>query len=249
MAQKWKFWTNSMLRFKYYILESGAPAGTHELGRTSVDKARKLAESLFSKYGRDLDKELPDFNENYAVVQGKAALGHTKRKEMPVINRNDVIAFQKALKDGSIDLTNPWAKQTKSSNPFPEGLSGQDAELFLKKGLKIYDNDQNDDRVKVRRAKVDVYKLLPIQEQIYIDKSLEQLAKGGVATARKFHTSQTTYIASSDYRIVDGHHRFFSASLIDEHMKVNALVVDLPIETLLPLSLAFGDARGNKRNA
>ena len=39
------------------------------------------------------------------------------------------------------------------------------------------------------------------------------------------------------------------ALLLDSNMKVYVLEIDLPISKLLPLSIAYGDAIGNKRNA
>ena len=48
--------------------------------------------------------------------------------------------------------------------------------------------------------------------------------------------------------IIDGHHRFLSAVLVDPRIKVTALEIDLPIKDLLPLTLAYTDAIGNVRN-
>jgi len=36
--------------------------------------------------------------------------------------------------------------------------------------------------------------------------------------------------------------------LVDPEMKINALVIKMPIKNLLSLSLAYADARGNERN-
>ena len=55
-------------------------------------------------------------------------------------------------------------------------------------------------------------------------------------------------ILSADLYLLDGHHRLLSAMLIDPKMKLKALIIDLPIKKLLPLTIAYGDSIGNKRN-
>ena len=55
-------------------------------------------------------------------------------------------------------------------------------------------------------------------------------------------------MVSKDDRIIDGHHRFLSAVLVDPAIQVTALEIDLPIKDLLPLTLAYTDAIGNVRN-
>jgi len=56
------------------------------------------------------------------------------------------------------------------------------------------------------------------------------------------------FIMSKDLYIIDGHHRFLSGVLLDPNMQINALIIDLPIAKLLPLTLSYSDAVGNKRN-
>ena len=73
------------------------------------------------------------------------------------------------------------------------------------------------------------------------------MAKFGIESSKQFLAS-TVLVISSDYRIIDGHHRFLSALILNPDMKLKCLEVDLPIKTLLPLARAYGDAKGNKRN-
>jgi hypothetical protein len=86
-------------------------------------------------------------------------------------------------------------------------------------------------------------------KQIYFDKSITAIAENGIKGTINFLTDNTTFVASSDNHIVDGHHRFLSGLLVNPDMKVHTLVVDLPISKFLPLALSFSDAVGNKRNA
>lgn len=239
------------ITFKDYITEAGASAGKLELVKTDVEKAYTYAKSRFENYGKDIDTELPNFKKNYLIAQKQAGTGRTVRKDMPVIDANDVRDFQKRLLAGKIDVRSPHDKHTDPNrDPFPEGLSGEQAKHFLEGGLKAHDGRKPDDKVTVKNTKEVVSDLDPIQKQIYFDKSIEQIAKSGVKSSKAFLTGGgTTFVVSNDNSIIDGHHRMLSAILVDPSMKVNTIKIDLPINKLLPLSLAYGDARGNKRNA
>jgi len=242
-----------MLSFRDYytnIFEGGGQApGKMELLSTPLEKARQYAIDEFNKYGRDFFKDMPDFDSNYKKAQNKAKFGWTKRKDMPVINDGDVKEFQQRLKEGYIDIKKPFGSVRKKhgENPFPEGLSGERASEWLESGLAIHDGSDKDDRVKVTMERVSVGDLKPIQAQIYVDKCIPNIANFGVPGTKKFLRS-TFFIASSDLYIIDGHHRFLSGMMIDPSMKVKVLTIDLPIKTLLPVSLAYGDAIGNQRN-
>lgn len=238
-----------MISFQAYIQEKagGAKPGSLEIEKLSLQDARKYANREFLKRGRVFEEELPNHDQNFQIAKQRASMGHTKRKDMPVISPKDIKVLQKALMSGTIDLQSPWSDDTDASDPFPEGLSGKEAENFFNRGLRIHDGSKPDDKVSFKKMKVPVRKLVPIQEQIYYDKSIPMLATFGAKASRKFHQS-TIFLTSSDFRIIDGHHRFLSAILVDPDVKVNAFMVDLPIEKLLPLTLAFGDALGNKRN-
>lgn len=234
-----------MKRFNVYITErnGGASAGKLEVVTTSLEVAREYALSKFPT----LYKDIPDFDKNYVLVQKLAYKGSTKRKDMPVITSKDIDKFQKRLMKGKLDVTTPFANDTNPANPFPRGLSGSEAERFVELGMKKYDGDEIDDVVKVTRDKISAKDLIPIQDQIYFDKGIGTIVNNGVAGTIKLLNSKVL-IVSSDNRIIDGHHRFLSAILLDRNMKLNVLKINLPLSKLLPLSIAYGDAIGNKRN-
>jgi len=233
-----------MIKLKDLLFEAGGEsAGSLELVSTSVAKAREFAR----KKNFNLDKELPNFEANYKLAQKKASMGKTKRKDMPVIDDSDVKKFQRRLETGIIDINKPFSKQTNSKNPFPTGLSGLAAKEFIGNGLR--DGSKKDDIIPVTITKVSIKALKPIQKQIYYDKSMGATIQFGVKGSKNFIQNKSFFVISGDNFIIDGHHRFLSALLIDPNMKVNALSIDLPIKKLLPLSLAYGDAIGNTRNA
>lgn len=239
------------MRFRDYLREAGAGAGKLELVKTDVKTARAFAETVFKKNGRNLDDEIPNFDKNYLIAQKAASGGKTLRKDMPVVDEKDVKHLQRVLSNGDIDLRAPFANKEDEKDPFPKGLdrNSKKAKEWLTNGLKSHDGSSDDDKVKAKIEMVTIKDLKPIQKQIYFDKSITAIAESGVENSIKFLSEKTTFVDSSDRRIIDGHHRFLSGLLIDPNMKVHALTIDLAISKLLPLILSFSDAVGNKRNA
>jgi hypothetical protein len=220
-----------------------------ELVKTPVDRAYEFAKEAFAKAGTDIDKEMPDFKKNYSFAQKQAGTGKTQRKDMPVIDEKDVKDFQKRLTQGYIDHYKPFASSTNPRDPFPKGLTGDMAQEWLKAGQGKNDGVWPDDKIKASLDKVPVGRLKPIQKQIYADKSIGMTASSGVKATENFLKNQSTFIISADNYIIDGHHRYLSALLIDPKFHVNVLRVEAPISKLLPLSLSYSDAVGNRRNA
>jgi hypothetical protein len=238
-----------MKTFTRFILEAGEQAGKMELVSTSVDKAYEFAKKKFEEKGKSVDKEIPNFKKNYIFAQKQAGTGKTLRKDMPVIDEKDIKDIQRRLKKGFIDITKPFSDETNPSNPFPDGLSGRDAQQWLSNGIKFKDGKKSDDVVKASIGKETVGKLKPIQKQIYADKSIGITATVGVEKTKDFLQNKSTFVISKDNHIIDGHHRYLSGLLVDPKMKVKVLRIDLPVKKLLPLSLSYSDAVGNKRNA
>lgn len=214
-----------------------SPPGKLELRKTSIEKV--------IQYTKSVSLNIPNIRQNLEIAYDLFGMGKTKRKDMPVIDDKDVKDFQMHLKDGFIDLKDPWSDRTDPSDPFPQGLSDKDAAKFMSNGIR--DKSKPDDVVKTQIKMVAAKNLIPIQEQVYVDKSVGSIAKFGIESSKKFLAS-TILVISSDYRIIDGHHRFLSALIIDPNMKLKCLEVDLPIKTLLPLARAYSDAKGNQRN-
>lgn len=238
----------SIKSFKEYgksLYEAGESAGTMEVDKTSVEQARSYAEKEFKKAGQSLDDVMPNFDENFKLAKKILKSGTTKRKDMPVIEIEDVRKMQARLLHGDIDIKAPFYKEGK--NPFPQGLSGKKAAEWMKWGIK--DGKTEDDQIKVKNVMPSAKSLKPIQKQIYLSKAIEAIIGFGVKGSTYFLQKKSILVVSSDARIIDGHHRFLSALLIDPDMKLQAVSVDLPIKIFLPLALSYSDAVGNKRNA
>ena len=235
---------------RYFMEAGGASAGKLEIANTKVNIAKEYAEKLFKSNGRTLEEEVPNFDSNYKIAQRLAKGGYAKRKDMPVIDNKDIRLLQKRLKAGAIDISKPFAKNEVPDDPFPQGLDTQKGKEWITGGLAKNDGDKDDDKVNVKVKTIAVGQLKPIQKQIYFDKSIKNVAQFGAKGTMDFSKSKNNfYVISSDNRIIDGHHRFLSAVLVDPGIKVTALEIDLPINQLLPMTLAYTDAIGNVRNA
>ena len=209
---------------------------------TKPEEAEKWARLQAEKEGIDFDNEYPDFISNYKKLQSQLKKGWTKRKDMPVINDEDVKLFKERLEKGMLDVVKPFTNKDK---PFPEFLTGKNAKEFFGYGLK--DGLVDDDKIKVKKEMVAAKDLKPIQQEVYMDKSFINLVKFGKGASKKF-LGTTSMIISKDNYIIDGHHRLSQSIFIDPGMKLSCVRVDLPIDTLLKISLAYGDAIGNERN-
>jgi hypothetical protein len=230
--------------FYDYLNEGGGEsAGLFDLTTTNIDVITNHAIEIFQNHGRDLYEEIPNFDKNILHAKSIFMYGKTKREEMPAIEDYQVKDFQRYLEKGSIDIHAPYYDD--NNNPFPEGLTGKQAMEFLTNGLK--DGDKTDDIIKVYKLNEKAKNLKPIQKQVYIDKNIRRIAEGGSKESRKF-LQDTKVIASNDNYIIDGHHRFLTALLIDPDIKIGGVIIDLDINILKDLALAYGDAIGNKRN-
>lgn len=235
----------SMQNFTSWLLNEksgGEAVGRMELVHTHMDVAVEYAKRILG----DQYEVIDDFPTNFLMAQSLARNGWTLRKDMPVITGADVHEFKSRLEAGAIDIKAPYARGS-SHNPFPQGLTGKQAKFWLEKGLAINDGSDIDDPVKVRFKRVRVSNLRPIQKQIYFDKSMDMLARG-FAGLRNYLENKSILIASSDNFIIDGHHRFLGGVLYDPTINVQVLSIDLPIKTLLPMAIAYGDSIGNSRN-
>ena len=103
--------------------------------------------------------------------------------------------------------------------------------------------------IKSKIVKITVEKLKPSQRQIYLAQIVANIHKNGLTNTLKWITSQSLFIVSKDNFIIDGHHRFASAILINPKTKVRGLIVDLPQAELLKIALHFSDkVAKNTRN-
>jgi hypothetical protein len=225
--------------------KGGSKQGTHDIEKTTLEDARSYAENELHKFGRELSKEVTNFDKNYIELKEKAKEGFLKRKDMPVFDKEEINDFQWRLVKGKLDIHPPFAPSTNPDDLFPNGLSGDEAADFLERGWN--DGSRSDDIVKVVKIEVKVEDLTPVQNQIWLSKCIPRLAKGG-SEERKRWIEGTLFVTSNDNFIIDGHHRYATAMIIDPEMEVTCVSIDLPIMTLIELATSFTDAKGKERN-
>lgn len=89
--------------------------------------------------------------------------------------------------------------------------------------------------------------LIPTQRQIYFDKSITPTVKFGKDATFDHLRSQHLYV-SKDRGILDGHHRWLSAMLLDPEFTFLVLVVEEDAQQALRDSLIYSDSRNHERN-
>lgn len=225
--------------------KGGAKPGSFNIGTIDLSNARLYIEKEMQKNGKTLNDEIPSFDLNFLKLKSHMDKAFTQRKDMPVFDREDTKKLQAALTRGNLDINKPYAPETDPNELFPKNLKGEEAADFLKRGLN--DGSRTDDIINVSVKKIKVDELIPIQEQIYLDKCVPRIAKNGIEERTEW-IKNTLFITSSDNYIIDGHHRYATAMLINPKLIIECVVIELPIRKLLDLTVAFTDALGKQRN-
>jgi hypothetical protein len=106
---------------------------------------------------------------------------------------------------------------------------------------------ENDHGVSVTQFSTAAKNLHPTQQQIYLDRSIERAGRMGIDSSRRYIKRERS-IKSSDNYLIDGHHRWLTAMLIDPNIQIRGISVDMPAKKLMKIALEFGDSIGNRRN-
>jgi hypothetical protein len=102
----------------------------------------------------------------------------------------------------------------------------------------LQDGDKSDDVINAKKVSTPTNKLKPSQSEIFLGKSLNTamagLGNGGYLGA----------IVSSDYRILDGHHRWAATMLNNPTAKIQSWQVDMKISDLIIVLRRIGELFG-----
>ena len=98
-----------------------------------------------------------------------------------------------------------------------------------------------------KQKRMEVGKLKPIQDQIWLDFMIDNYVRFGLPKDGSTITNKMM-ITSKDRYIIDGHPRYPQVLLADPKIKMNVLVVDLPINELLELARRYAKDIGNTSN-
>ncbi|MBU1008076.1 hypothetical protein KKA53_03290 [Candidatus Dependentiae bacterium] len=195
----------------------------------------------------------PNFAENYSLLQEKCRVARNiSRIDMPVIHIGDIAEFQRKLENGFIDILPPYSdkheKDSKTGEPiyFPKDLKADEkGRQWLEMGKA--DGDIDDDKVFAQIEYIMVKDLLPVQSQIWLEVINNSVARWG-APKEGSSGLEATIIVSKEGYILDGHHRFATALLVNPNLKTKCLKINLDIKTLLKMGRSYGNAIGNKQN-
>lgn len=101
--------------------------------------------------------------------------------------------------------------------------------------------------IKFRYITIPVYKLKPVQKEIYLDKSAKDILKHGEYRTKVYLRNHSTITVSKDLFIVDGHHRWLSAMLINPKMSIKVFQIGLAFTELYRPMIAYSNALQNTR--
>lgn len=236
-----------------------------ETFKANYDSAKKLADK-FGVYKRG---EMPVINNSNfkGVGKGKEDEESAPRTEMmddaledvgvedhntrKTVMANQVLTLKFLLQNGFIDVIGEdkeLAKKVQTDLEKDEKLS--------KKWLTAGDGDKKE-QVEGKVVDIPVSELRPIQEQIFFIKSIymaiplggkEEPTKEGMDWLLKPNDKSPITIVSNDNFILDGHHRWLGAFLVDPNSKMRCCVIDMKKDDLLKLTNKFTGAIGNKPN-
>jgi len=225
-------------------LKNLTEANKLNVAKVPLDKARAYAKAEFERVGKELEKEIPDFDDNYRALQKamKSAVD-IPRIDMPVIEPTDMDRFENDIIKGRIDIFKP-SVQGRISFPTDLKAGSKEAQDFLTLGIQ--DGNPKDDRLKAKIKRMPASKLLPTQSQIWLEKIIGNIVKFGLPT-KGSSISESTMITSREGHILDGHHRFGQAMIGNPSLGMRVLHVPLDIDTLLKMGRSYGNAIGNKQ--
>lgn len=101
--------------------------------------------------------------------------------------------------------------------------------------------------IKFRYIIIPTYKLKPVQKEIYLDKSAKDILKRGQYKTKVYLRNHSTITVSKDLYIVDGHHRWLSAMLINPKMSIKVFQIGLAFTELYRPMIAYSNALQNTR--
>jgi len=208
--------------------EFDTASGVGESGYAQTDEHLREMEREAYETGNLLFR---DYEDGLKTKQKQHTIYIKLMKEgfQPMTTRRQLIerTIRKALLEKGVDISK-----------FPNPLPDEEKPGFLDKGLK--DNDPNDDIVQTTDDSAAAGSLSPSQSAIYLGKALG-MAMGGICGG------DIDAIASGDNFILDGHHRWAATIFCDPNKNVEFKRSQLPIEELIPVLRATGDAYGNAR--
>jgi hypothetical protein len=229
--------------------ESAKTNGKYKRGEMPVINNAKFGDkSEDNKEAAPRKKPIEDiFNKDNEDKLGKN-IGEDVEK---AVLSNQVLAFKFMVGHGLIDINgdndNDNVKKATQETLLKDDSLAKD---WLSSGEGVEDKK---DVVKGDFELIPVKDLKPIQEQIFVAKSIKFASKAEnkddmawLLEPKKTGTPIT--LVSKDNFILDGHHRWLGAYLIDDDAKMSCIKIDMDKDELLKLTNKFTGAIGNEPN-
>ena len=238
--------------------KGGEVGGTIEVADTGLEQAKAYFQKRLG--GTPLEAVIETLAANYPRLAAKVAADQINidRKDMPVIDRRHVAMLRHDLSHGRFSVHPPYDGDLvklvgdRKDPPVPEreqmAASPEIAAAWEKSGHR------HRDKVPASYKRIAARDLSPIQRQVYLDKILDRmLALAGKQPehpkgALKDFLAGATLVTSAGHEIIDGDHRWGLAMLVEPNTELRCLAIDLPLTTLLKVSLAFTELIGNQPN-
>ena len=200
-----------------------------------------------AKKGKE-DEESAPRKEEVESVLDKADVAEDVKD---AVLSNQVLAFKFLVGNGFIDIT---GKDKELARKTQQDLLKDDS--LAEKWLSSGSGPKGDsDKLPGEEVMIPVKDLKPIQKQIFIVKAFKMAAeqqgdrKGMSWLLETKPGDNSPYtIVSSDNFILDGHHRWLGAYLVDPDTPMKCVQIDMTCKELLDLTNKFTGAIGNEPN-
>lgn len=156
-------------------------------------------------------------------------------KSSPQREYNDILKQMGVMNtDGKIDLQN----MNKKIKDFLSIESNK-----KKFSQEIKENDINGEKIKIKAKKLN-----PGQTSIYLDQVISRILSNPdfVNDVIKGKIKDRDILISEDNYVIDGHHRWCSAFILNPKCKIKCTRINLPIEIALPILNAILKESGSK---
>jgi len=218
---------------KDYLIEVST---TMNVAGVSTPNAFIYSKKKFKDNRTNIHTIIPKFKDNYKLLQQKTKNGlGIKRSEMPVIEPQDIKTFKEELESGKINIFKP------NTNLKLINLNHNKT-----KGIKLQSLDETESNgITGRIGYVSVSKLKPTQNQIWLEKLIDNFIQYGQIDENSEILDNTIIISKEGY-ILDGHHRYGQVMLSNPELKINCLLIPLDIKTLIEVGNEFSNYKNKE---
>ena len=162
------------------------------------------------------------------------------------INDYDALTLAKYAHDLGLDLEDLEYKLTLAKRQ-TYYIQRVDMPVIQADQIKTLQNMLLEAGIKFRQVVVPACKLKPVQKDIYLEKGVGQITRQGVYKTKVYLRNHSTITVSKDLYIIDGHHRWLSAMLINPKLSIKAFQVGLCFTELYRPMIAYSNILQNER--